>query len=123
MDHDSFPVLDTHAVTQLRERKFRGQNLFSHTLGIFREQAPRCLDNITNAARDGERAHLMENAHMLKGICATLGARRLWAMADTLVQLRGTEHPVPANLIAGLPAELEAFLNEADSLQAVPQHQ
>lgn len=79
-------VLDPATVADLRraQEQFANPAFISQLVDLFRENAPRRMDQIREAIAAGDAATLERVAHALKTNCAMLGAR---LMADACARL------------------------------------
>jgi CheY-like chemotaxis protein len=88
-------VLDRGTVTQLRQMLTPEQR--SQLLDIFDRQQQQCTADIATAVLCGDRAEIRRLAHLLKGSCASLGARRLGDVCQALEQIaRSGDAPLGA---------------------------
>jgi two-component system sensor histidine kinase/response regulator len=94
-------ILDRETVAQLRQMLTPEQR--SHLLDVFDEQRERCAADIASAVLCGDRPEIRRLAHLLKGSCASLGARRLGEVCQALEQIaRSGEPPVAAEQLRQL---------------------
>jgi CheY-like chemotaxis protein/HPt (histidine-containing phosphotransfer) domain-containing protein len=94
-------ILDRGTVAQLREMLTPEQR--SHLLDVFDRQQEQCAGEIASAVLRSDRAEIRRLAHLLKGSCASLGARRLGDVCQELEQIaRSAEAPVGAEQLRQL---------------------
>ncbi len=79
-------VLDPGAIAELRRAQDQlGSPAFINQLvGIFRQNAPRRMDEMREALAAGDAAALERAAHTLRTSCATFGAARMAACCASL---------------------------------------
>jgi CheY-like chemotaxis protein len=88
-------ILDRGTVAQLRQMLRPEQR--SELLDIFDRQQQQCTGDIATAVLCGDRAEIRRLAHLLKGSCASLGARRLGDVCQALEQIaRSGDAPLGA---------------------------
>ena len=112
-DLEKYPVLDETVAEQLRARALKGRNLYDYTLEIFASEAPNCMHLIEQAFQENNTEELREQAHVFKGICATLGAKRLWKLADDLLHPQESGTAAGSALLETMKAELQRFTEVA----------
>jgi len=78
---DGEPVLDLTPLEGLRHRQSGHGSLAARLTDLFLEQAPRYVEQLDTAARDGDAESFHVAAHTLKSNAATLGLRRLRELA------------------------------------------
>ena len=81
----------------------------SLTFDDIREQAPAVVEAIAELAASERWKAVSERAHALKGMSATVGARRLAEIADALELATKVLTPDPVEVSALLPTLNQAF--------------
>jgi PAS domain S-box-containing protein len=114
LDQDSAPVVDWDAaVTRLNGDR----ELLSEMVEVFREEAPKLVEQIADAIRHQDAAELKISAHTLKGAVGNFVAKSAFAAALRLETLAkdGNFTEVPAAQ-AALEREIERLLPALDEL-------
>lgn len=84
MPPDDDPILDEAKVDELRDILGDGPDGVDGLVETFLDGAPELMDELTQAARDGDLEQVDFLAHKIKGEAATLGATRLAGQAEAL---------------------------------------
>jgi HPt (histidine-containing phosphotransfer) domain-containing protein len=106
---DAPPALDRHAALQ---RLGGDEELFADVVGVFREDAPRMLDELRRAVAAGDAPAVQRAAHGLKGAAGYVGGQPAAAAAEALEQLGA------AGRLADAHPALDALARETDRLTA-----
>lgn len=78
-------VLDPAVVDSLRELTVPGEpDVLSEVLRLFLDDAPRRLERLKAAWRDGDAGELRRAAHSLKGSSGNIGARHMYDICKQL---------------------------------------
>ncbi|MBF0127970.1 MAG: Hpt domain-containing protein, partial [Magnetococcales bacterium] len=90
-------AMQTERLDQLRRETGAG---FVRVVELFLDNLAPRIEALEQAWRDGERDVLRQQAHKLKGSCATFGALRLAALCaqmEELVDVGGVSYPYAAD--------------------------
>jgi HPt (histidine-containing phosphotransfer) domain-containing protein len=104
-------LLDLTTLQNLVELDDGGQGLLSEMIGIFRDDTPRRIQDIVEAAAHGNAEELSRAGHALKGGAGALGANALRVLASELEALgRGGSTDAGPDLSTRLEATFQASL-------------
>ncbi|MGF1447892.1 MAG: Hpt domain-containing protein [Opitutales bacterium] len=110
MKSTSSQILDEEALSQLKQRSIRGRSMLEQMRIVFQQEAPELRDGIGYSIEAGNLEGLYQYAHKLKGICAVMGARRVWNLCNALIEAHDAgQLPEPSRL-AELSEALEEYL-------------
>lgn len=102
------PPLDEARIEEFRHLETLAPGLMAEVVGLFLRDAPRRLEAIEHAVRQGDAGLTSEVAHALKGSALQLGAMPLgWAAAELEREARAGDLSQGAVRVARLLAEFE----------------
>jgi len=110
------PMLDPERASELRAMPGARGSLLDDAAAMFREQAPAVVESIAELAASERWMAVSERAHALKGMSATVGARRLAEIADALELATKVITPDPRQVSALLPTLTHTFERTAHAL-------
>ncbi len=111
------PVLDEDALRQLKRREIRGRSMLDQMLIVFQQEAPELRDGIAYAIEQGNLEGLYQYAHKLKGICAVMGARRVWNLCNTLLEAHDAGNLPPPECLGDLSEALDEYLQAVEQFE------
>lgn len=103
------PILDEKKLEMLLELDDGQAGLLGEMLVLFAKEAPRRLETVRDAIRDGKARAAMEATHGLKGASGLLGADRVFSLAKAM-EAASREGRVPTE---NALAELQGAVEEA----------
>ena len=118
---EALPLNNTSALSLLllRERSFGDDALAAEMLELFRQDGPTRLSELMAALRNGDLELATQKAHALKGICASVTARRAAAAAVELeAALSERDLPAAHQLLPPLSDALEHAVSDIDNVLA-----
>ena len=115
-DSDDEPVLDPERASELRSLPGRHGSLLDDAAAMFREQAPAVVEAIAELAASERWKAVSERAHALKGMSATIGAKRLAEIADALELATKVVTPDVVQVSALLPSLNQTFERTTNAL-------
>ena len=103
-------LLDLKTLQNLVELDDGGHGLLSEMIGIFRQDTPRRIRDILDAAAKGDAEELSRTAHALKGGSGALGAKAMRYLAADLESLGRDGASNGSDLAAQLESTFQATL-------------
>jgi PAS domain S-box-containing protein len=84
-DRESSEIFDLSLLQGLRRRQKAGEkDIVDELVGIFLRDVPRRLDALRIALEESNPEGIQRTAHSLKGVCASMGAKRMARTAEEL---------------------------------------
>lgn len=105
------PLVDEETFTKLANILGSGPDGIDDLVDTFSQDGPETLDQMREAAQDGDMEALANASHKLKGEAGTFGARRLQALCKALeLEARDGDVDAPTKRIDEVEAVLEQTL-------------
>jgi HPt (histidine-containing phosphotransfer) domain-containing protein len=102
-------VIDMHVATQLMSHKRKGQSAFERLLPIFVEESNMLVEQLRCAIAAADNEGLRLTAHKLKGSASVLGALRVRALSQAVMENVDAGLPTLPEHIAALESEISRF--------------